>query len=340
MSDAPEKGVGLYGIKPTRAASAVRFISSGSTLLDCVNGGGWPLGRMTNLIGDKSTGKTLLAIEAFANFNKQYPKGMMFYRESEAAFDQSYAKSIGMPTDRINFGKKGQQWRLVEDVYEDIKEKCAIVKDKGCKGFYVIDSMDALTTKIDMEREFGIATYRTDKPSQLGELFRKMTGAIEEAQMGLIVISQVRAKIGVTFGDKTTRSGGAALDFYASLINKLAHMKQLSVTRGGNKRVIAVRVRARNTKSKVGEAFRECEFTIRFGYGINDASSCMEWLIEQKRFKDVDEGLTKEKALKLLKYLEDLDPIALSEWTEQIQSTTKLVWEQVEDTFRPKVTKY
>lgn len=330
-----ESDGGLYFKKsPTN----LHFIRSGSTLLDLVNGGGWPLGRMTNIIGDKSTGKSLLAIEAFANFKRQYPKGKLFYRESEAAFDPAYGESIGMPVKDIDFGSKGQRWTLVEDIYADLKDQAASCKKYKVPGIYVIDSLDALSTKIDMEREFGVQTYRTDKPSQLGELFRKMTTHIQDAQIALVIISQVRAKIGVTFGDKTTRSGGAALDFYASIINKLAHLKQLKERHNGVERVTAVRIRVKNTKNKTSDAFRECEFNIRFGYGVNDAASCLEWLLTVNKQDRLN--LSKEKAKKLLIYLDNLDKECLAEWSEFIQETTGKVWEQIEQGFRPKIRKY
>lgn len=332
---AREEGGGLY-FKPT---SSLRFISSGSTLLDCVNGGGWPLGRMTNIIGDKSTGKTLLGIEAFANCANQYPKGRMFYRESEAAFDIPYAKSIGLPVDRVDFGPKGHRWKLIEEIFQDLKKQTAECTRRKEPGLYIIDSMDALTTQKDLDKDFGAQDYPS-KPRELSELFRKVVADVEDAQMALLIISQVRTNIGVTFGDKTTRTGGKALDFYASLINKLAHMKQIKQTIKGVERVTAVRVRAKNTKNKVGEAFGECEFTIRFGYGINDTASCLEWLLEVKRQTEVDPSLTQDKAKKLLGYLNDLDKLAIDEWGEVIRQRTKEVWADIESQFRPTITKY
>lgn len=328
------EGAGIY----FRPEPASKFISSGSTLLDCVNGGGWPLGRIANIVGDKSTGKTLLAIEAFANFTKAYPKGKMFYRESEAAFDPGYAESIGMPVSKIDFGDKGQRWTLIEDVYADLKAKAEDITKNKVPGIYVVDSLDALSTKIDMEREFGAQTYRTDKPTQLGELFRKLTTPIEDAQMLLIIISQVRAKIGVAFGDKTSRSGGGALDFYASIVNKLAHIKQIKETRGGIERVTSVRIKVKNTKNKVAEAFRDCEFDIRFGYGINDFASCLSWLIEIGRLDALE--LTKDKAKSLLKFLDKLDQVAIDEWGDEIKNTTRKVWADIDVSFRPPMRKY
>src|SRR5262245_13229029 len=88
---------------PSSQASSLEFISSGCTVLDCVLGGGWPLGRISNIVGDRSTSKTGLVMEACSNFAIKYPKGRILYREAEAAFDVNYAASMGMPVDRVEF---------------------------------------------------------------------------------------------------------------------------------------------------------------------------------------------------------------------------------------------
>ena len=115
----------------------LQFISSGCRLLDCVLGGGWPLSRISNIIGDKSTGKTLLAIEATNSFMRQFPQAMPKYRESEAAFDQSYAASIGMPVDKIDFGLD-RSVNTIEDFYKDLEEY--LKELDGQPGLYILDS--------------------------------------------------------------------------------------------------------------------------------------------------------------------------------------------------------
>jgi RecA/RadA recombinase len=102
------------------------FIPTGCTLLDCVLGGGWVLGRVSNIVGDKSTGKTLLAIEACANFARTYPDGKIYYREAESAFDEGYARRLGLPADRVDFGPQGTDtaWRTIEKIFSDLREIC------------------------------------------------------------------------------------------------------------------------------------------------------------------------------------------------------------------------
>src|SRR5215469_8559513 len=126
LNDAPEpkesKENGIYF-----GPKNLKFVNTGCTLLNLVisalgSGGGWPLGRVVNIVGDKSTGKTLLAEEAMANFLLAYPKGKVYYRESEAAFDTAYAKALGLNTDKVDFGPDGEDsiWSTIEDVFEDL----------------------------------------------------------------------------------------------------------------------------------------------------------------------------------------------------------------------------
>src|SRR6185295_11983985 len=100
------------------------FFSSGCTLLDCVLGGGWALGRISNVVGDKAVGKTLLAIEAMANFGRRFPKGRIEYRESEAAFDEGIAATLRMPVDRVDIVRV-EKMRTVEDWFLDLTASLA-----------------------------------------------------------------------------------------------------------------------------------------------------------------------------------------------------------------------
>src|SRR5216684_6169902 len=157
MERATEEGrLGNYFLQP----KPLKFIHTGCTLLNCVIGGGWPLGRISNIKGDTSTGKSLLAIEACVNFARQYPQGKIFYREIESAFDTSYAAFLGMPLDRVDFG---DGFFTVEDVYEDISK---ILKDeaKAESGLYIIDSLDALSDRAELERDIDKGTFSANKP--------------------------------------------------------------------------------------------------------------------------------------------------------------------------------
>jgi recombination protein RecA len=327
------EGGGAYFAAPK---SNLKFVRTGCSLLDLVIGGGYPLGRMVNIIGDKSTGKTLLAIEACANFIHDYPKGLIAYREVESAFDQSYARALGMPVDEIDFGEK--QLGTIEEFAKQLQAFCKKAKAKGQPGLFILDSMDALSDEKEAAREFGEASFGTGKAKANSELFRRLTRDVEEAQVCLIIISQIRDNIGAMFGDKTTRSGGRALDFYASQCIKLAHLKQLVATRAGVKRVTGVRIKARCTKNKIGLPFRECEFVIRFAYGVESFEAGMEWLIEVKRTKEL--GLSIEGAKRQLDESVDWDSETYAEKSAELEEVLARVWRDIEVEFLPTRKKY
>ena len=252
----------------------LKFISSGCKTLDLALGGGWVRRRVANVVGDKSTGKTLLCIEASANFVASVPKALVRYRESESAFDPSYAAALGMPVDKVDFG---DPLETVEDLFEDLDR---IVE--GAKGpeLVICDSLDALSDRGEMGRDMDKGSYGADKAKKMSQLFRRLVRKMEAKDVTLIIVSQVRDKIGVSFGRKTTRSGGRALDFYASQVLYLAHLGVLQRTVSNVKRPSGVIVRGKLDKNKVSLPFREAEFPILFGWGIDDMSACLNWLKE------------------------------------------------------------
>lgn len=323
------------------ARSKLKFISSGCTLLDCILGGGWPLGRVSNVVGDKSTGKTLLAIEATANFALQFPKGRIWYREGEASFDEPYAERLGLPLDRVDFGPEGidSVWDTVEAVFVDLEKQLDKAIKGGFPGLYIIDSLDALSSDAELERDVGQGSYNLEKQKRLGELFRRLVRKIKQANVHLMFISQVRDKIGVVFGDKHTRSGGKALDFYASQIIWLSHLGTLTRTIKGIKRASAVRIMAKCKKNKVVESFRDCQFTIRFGLGVDDLTANLAWLKEIKRLDVV--GLKKDD--QIIDYISDMERLGSEDYRKQLRAVSQEVinlWETVEASFRPTIRKY
>jgi len=312
--------------------SKLTFIHSGCTLLDCVLGGGWALGRVANIVGDKSTGKTLLAIEAAANFKRQFSKGKNYYREAEAAFDTPYAQSLGMPEDVQYWPKKKGPFNTVEQFYTDLEARTGYLIEHKLPGLYTLDSLDALSDEKEMEREIDQNSFGAGKAKKLSEMFRKITRQIEESQLGLIIISQIRDKIGITFGRKTSRSGGHALDFYASQVIYLAHLKTLYRTIKGQKRAVGVRVKAKCDKNKIGPPFRECEFTIRFGFGVDDLQANLDWLKES--------GKLKAFGLEHLSNTDDLNDDDHAKMLFKSQTAVKQAWSEIEQAFRPKRSKY
>lgn len=265
-------GGGLYFSSPKEN---IDFIRSGCVLLDCVLGGGYPLGRIVNIVGDRSTGKTLLAMEAIANFFRQYPDGRCFYCEAEAAFDPEYAEALGIPFNKVSFH---DDLHTVEDLFNHLDDLMTLKQGDGSPCLYIIDSLDALSDEAELERGIGDASYGGAKAKKLSETFRRLTQGLKAANVCLMVISQVRDNIGVAFGEKHTRSGGKALDFYASQVLWLAHTGILKRTVNKVERPVGIKVRAKAKKNKVGLPFRDCDFELIFGYGIDDLKASRDWL--------------------------------------------------------------
>jgi len=318
--------------------TSIKFVASGCTLLDCTLGGGYPLGRITNIVGDKSTAKTALATEALTNFIRTYPKGAARYCESEAAFDRSYAAAMGLPIDLVDFGDGSRPIITVEDFSRDFGGFLDQQKAAKKPGIYVLDSLDALSDEAEMEREVGAASYGTAKAKQLSEFFRKTARKQEQAQVLLLVISQVRDNIGALYGDKQKRSGGHALDFYSSQVMWLAHINTLKKTINKVERPYGVEIRAKIKKNKVGLPFRECDFRFVFGYGVEDLVASIQFLQSVGRI-----GEANIKAGEVKDYLKELDRMSPVDYqTEQaaVGAVVKRVWAEIETTFLPKRSKY
>jgi len=314
------------------APEAPKFFSSGSTLIDLAAGGGWSIGAVVNIVGDKSTGKTLLAIEACANFAVQYKAASIRYAEIEAAFDRTYAYSMGMP--------KGAQY--TEDVHtiEDFERDLTAWLDKQTEpNLYILDSLDACSSEAEMKRDVGAGSYGQEKAKGLSELFRKLVKKLREKQCTLIVISQIRDNIGVTFGETKKRSGGHALDFYATQVFWLAQIKSLKKIVTKVERTIGVEVRARNKKNKAGKPYRQVDFTILFSYGVADEVSMINWLKINK-----GEDLLPEPAESYPKRVETAfrskDREAVKAVRDELRSAVIARWEEIEDALEPPMRKY
>jgi recombination protein RecA len=311
------------------------FISSGSTLLDCVLGGGWAEGRVANIVGDKSAGKTLLAIEACANFALDHPAEHIAYRESEAAFDMTYAQSMGMPI--------GVDWseeiRTVEDMDRDLARWLSTRKNHE-PNLYVLDSLDALSDQAEASREIGEASYGVGKAKAMSEMFRRRTAELREKRCTLIIISQIRDKIGVTFGETKTRSGGRALDFYSSQVVWLSELKKIKRTVTGVDRITGVEIRARNRKNKIGKPFRETDLTILFNYGIDDEQSMLDWLKKNKGERWVAPVGLEDYATTLKRARHEKDREVISGLHAELAAACRGRWNEIENALEPPISKY
>lgn len=315
----------------------LQFIGTGCRVLDHVFGGGYVLGRMANIVGDKSSGKTLLAIEACANFIRDYPKGHVRYAEAEAAFDKDYAEALGMPVKSVEFAKN---IFTVEDFFEDIEKVCK-ESSKNKPILYVLDSLDALSDRAEKDRKIDEGTYNLTKQKKLGELFRRKIQDIETSNICLIIISQIRDKIGVTFGETKMRAGGKAMDFYASQVVWLSEVQKLKKTIDKVDRVTGIQVRAKCKKNKIGLPFRECDFPLLFGYGVDDLTANVEWLIASNRADRL-----KELGLSVAGYKIRIHNVRNNGGTEMdllrqaLNKVVDEVWIEIETSFLPKSKKY
>lgn len=308
------------------------FFPSGSTLLDLAAGGGWHLGSVVNVVGDKSTGKTLLAIEACANFAHIHSGPAIRYAEIEARFNRSYAQSMGMPTD-INYT---EEVHTIEDFERDLD----IWLDKQTTpNLYVLDSLDACSSEAELDREVGKGSFGQEKAKGLSTLFRKRIKKLHEKRCCLFVISQIRDNIGVTFGETKKRSGGHALDFYASQVFWLAQTKSIKKVVTKVERTIGVEVRARNKKNSLALPFRQVDFQILFNYGVADEVSMLTWLKT-----NYGEDLLPEAASSYPKRLDaafknkDRDEVDIIR--NELRQAVTARWEEIEEALEPPMRKY
>ena len=313
--------------------AGLKFTPTGCTTLDLALGGGWCRDRVANIVGDKSTGKTLLCIEAAANFIRQNPKGKVRYREMEEAFDAGYAGALGMPLKSVDFGKD-KRLHTVEDFFTDLVAVCDKAKQPE---LYIVDSLDALSDEAELKRGMDAGTYGMEKAKKMSELFRRLIRPLADAHVSLIVVSQVRAKAGQTFGPgrTTVRSGGKALDFYASQVLYLAQINRLTRTVSGIKRAVGVTVSAKVDKNKVGLPYRSAEFPIMFGYGIDDVHAMLWFLSDCGSLKEVGVSAKNIKAT-AQEMMNTPDP----ELIGQLHAVTTRRWYEIETSFVPKQGKY
>lgn len=319
----------------------ITFVRSGSAIMDAALGGGWALGRVANIVGDRSSGKTLLAIEACANFHNAFPTGVIRYAESESAFDEKYAEALGMPIEAVDFGHD-RDMRTVEDWYNDMVAFLDSREKDKKPGLYILDSFDALSDDAEMGRDIDKGSFGAGKAKKSGELFRKLIDRIEKLDVLLIVVSQIRDKLNVTFGETKTRSGGKALDFYASHIVWLAEIGKLKKTIGGVERIVGVNVKVNVKKNKVGLPFRTCAYPIIFGYGIDDLTANVEWLLEVGRDELLKEAVSMSKAGYKVRIanLRDKGGEEVREIRTKLNALVKAEWQKIEQGFLPRSRKY
>lgn len=330
---------GSYFLQPESDDDDLYF-SSGCAVVDCIlstGGRGWRLGRMANVVGDSSTSKTgIAAIEAFANFSRKFPKGKMWYREAEGAFDRPYGRKMGMP-EGVSFWEDDYEQPLdtVEDVFEDLER--ILSRTRTQPGLYVLDSLDSLTDRAEKKRKVDQASYGQDKAKQVGKLFRVLVRELEKASIAVVVVSQLRENIGVMFGEKKRRSGGKAMDFYASHCLWLRRKEVVAAKTGKVERPTGIIVEAFLKKNKLGLPLRKADYLYRFGWGVDDVLTSLRWLESASLLK---ETLGVADTAVFLKTYQKLDRDSQRQARDDLSSVVKESWARIDEALLPAEGKY